>query len=726
MTASSAPSRAPTTAVRQALDLDSAPTTALRGWTLALARLGWLVVTALAVGLLIVSVPLNFEYLRVPCVEADCAFRLTPDGLERLRAHGLSADFYAVGSLTLTLIFAGTCCAIAALLVWRSTERMALFAAFMLVMIGVKFWGTLDVLVAAQPGWFWALVVPDMAGGVAFYTFCFLFPDGRLTPRWTRPLVVLALATVVVTTFQPDWPEALEVAQVFGLLLGGIAAQISRYRSLSDLAQRQQTKWAVFGTTMALGGFVGLLLLLFARPSLQVDPLSSLAWQAAIYSVLLLIPLSLALAILRSRLWDIDGLINRALVYGALTASVVGFYVLVVGYLGAVFHTSGSLAISLLATGLVAVLFQPLRERLQRGVNRLLYGERDDPYAVITRLGQRLEATLAPEAVPPTIVQTVREALKLPYAAIALRDGEGNRIVAASGAPVVELLQIPLIYQTEVVGEMRLAPRAPGEAFGDADRRLLDDLARQAGVAAHAVHLTTELQRARERLVTAREEERRRLRRDLHDGLGPLLGSLTLKLDVADDLLEQDATAARALLHDLKRQTQTAIADIRRLVYALRPPALDELGLVAALREQAGHYEHAGLSITLDAPEQLPPLPAAVEVAAYRIAQEALTNVARHAQARHCAINLALDDEAETLRLEIRDDGRGLAPTRGQGVGLASMRERAEELGGRCEVVALPAGGTRARAWLPCPELARTRMPDHDPGALRSAAAGKE
>jgi signal transduction histidine kinase len=337
-----------------------------------------------------------------------------------------------------------------------------------------------------------------------------------------------------------------------------------------------------------------------------------------------------------------------------------------------------------------------------------MYGERDDPYAVLSRLGQRLEATLAPEYVLSTIIQTIQESLKLPYAAIALRQDDSFAVAAAAGVPVDDALRLPLVYQNETVGQLLLAPRAPGESFSSADRRLLEDLAREAGVAVHAVRLTSDLQcltedlqRSRERLVTAREEERRRLRRELHDGLGPTLASLAQRLDTAGKLVPRDPDAAVVLLDDLKTQVKATIADIRQLVYALRPPALDELGLVSAIREHAAPYDQVdGLHISVESPERLPPLPAAVEVAAYYISLEALTNVARHAQAQSCHIRLWL---ADGLRLEITDDGGGLPKDYHAGVGVTAMRERAMELGGECTIESGPAGGTQVSAWLPLP-----------------------
>src|SRR6266511_1470961 len=381
----------------------------------------------------------------------------------------------------------------------------------------------------------------------------------------------------------------------------------------------------------------------------------------SVWVALTLIVVAAGIAILRHRLYDIDLIINRTLVYGTLSAGVVGMYVLLVGALGALFQSSGNLIIALLATGLAAFLVQPLRTRLQRGVNRLMYGERDDPYAVLSRLSQQLKTTLAPTAVLPSIAEAIAQTLKLPYVALALTHGNRLEIAAAYGRPAGDTVQLPLVYQAEMVGQLLVAPRAPGEAFTSAERRLLEDIALQAGVAAHAVRLTAELQRSRERLVAAREEERRRLRRDLHDGLGPQLASLTLTLAAARELLRHDVDAAERLLQELAIHTQAAIADVRRVVYDLRPPALDDLGLILALREQAAHYPQAGLQITIDTPEQLPPLPAAVEVAAYRIVQEALTNVLRHAYAQNCAVRLTLGD---ALDMQIRDDGVGRSEER--------------------------------------------------------------
>jgi signal transduction histidine kinase len=424
--------------------------------------------------------------------------------------------------------------------------------------------------------------------------------------------------------------------------------------------------------------------------------------------VLLLVPVSIGVAVLRYRLWDIDLIINRTLVYGMLTASIIGLYLLVVVGLGTLFSALGNLLLSLFATGLVAVLVHPLHQRLQRAINRLMFGERDEPYRVLARLGNRLEATLASDGLLPTIVQTVAQALKLPYAAITYKH-QGEDVLAAStgeGCAREALVRVPLVAQAEQVGDLVLAARDPGDSLTPADLRLLHDLAPQIAVAVQAMRLTIELkqltadlQQSRTGLVTAREEERRRLRRDLHDGLGPTLASLTFKIDAARNLLTQDSERADRLLEEVRHQTQETLAQIRRLVYNLRPPALDELGLLSALREQAASYQHRGLQIFIEAPECLPPLPAAVEVAAYRIAREALTNVVRHAEAQQCLLRLCLHESV--LTLEVSDDGKGIPDDHRIGVGWLSMHERAVELGGRCSITRGPSGGTMVQVNFP-------------------------
>src|SRR5215203_3746599 len=572
-----------------------------------------------------------------------------------------------------------------------------------------------------------------------------LFPDGRLLSRRWRVVAWMAVLgaglTGISDAFNPDGLDThpyienpfgvsapigggLTTYELFGilsevgpalLLASSIAALVSLilrlHRAWGD--ERQQLKWFLYATLPASVSF-SIILIIFSRiyfPMLRfLDPYLPFQWfftYINTYAVpvfsLLFVPVFTFIAIVRYHLFDIGVVINRTLVYGSLSACVVGIYVLAVVALGTVFQARRNLAVSLLATGLVAVLFQPLRMRLQRGVNRLMYGERDDPYAVISRLGRRLEATLAPDTVLPTVVETIAQALKLPYAAILLKEGEGFRTAAAYGSPRGEPATLPLVYQREEIGRLVLSPRAPGEGFSDADRSLLEDLARQAEVAVHAVRLTTDLQHSRERLVATREEERRRLRRDLHDGLGAQLVGLNVQAGTLRRLIPHDPDAADELVVELREELRSAITDIRRLVYDLRPPALDDLGLAEALRRLAERYgsEDEQLSVLVEVPEDLPNLPAAVEVAVYRIVQEALTNVARHARAKSCVVRLAVNEE---VGLEIVDDGVGIPAERSAGVGLSSMRERASELGGSCAVQSVPEGGTRVLVRLPLPK----------------------
>jgi signal transduction histidine kinase len=628
----------------------------------------------------------------------------------------------------LDVVFAAVYGTVAAVIFWRKpADRMALFVSFALLTFGTaNFPDTINALATEHSAWWWPVAFLNFLGAASFGFFLYLFPDGRFVPRWTRWVAFAWIAWQLPKYWFPSWassdlnswPGWLAVT-VWAVALGTVVyAQVFRYRRVSNAVQRQQIKWVVFGISAAVMAFLGIAVTLSAfapTPTSSSTVATILVGYALVYAAMLLIPLSIGVAILRQHLWDIDLIINRTLVYGALTASVILLYVLVVGGLGGLVQVRGNLAISLLATGLAAVLFQPLRYRLQRGVNHLMYGERDDPYAVLSRLGSRLESTLAPDAMLPAVAKTVRETLRLPYAEIQLKREDGFETAATAGNPVEKALRLPLVYGGETVGQLVLGPRSGEEEFATAERRLLEDLAHQIGASAHATLMTDEalklsadLQRSRERLVEAREEERRRLRRDLHDGLGPQLSSQALTIDAVRKLMRRDPDAAEGLLLELKADAQAAVTDVRRLVYGLRPPALDDLGLLGALGESAAQYSAKGLHVSVEGSDNLPPLSAAVEVAAYRIAQEALTNVARHAEATTCTVYLAIE-EAGALCVEVRDDGRGVPDSQENssvraGVGLMSMRERATELGGSLVVEPLSGGGTRVRVRLPLPK----------------------
>jgi two-component system NarL family sensor kinase len=545
--------------------------------------------------------------------------------------------------------------------------------------------------------WAW---FPGLALSVTFLLL--LYPDGRLPSRRWRPVAVMAAisiacAPLAASSLALDTRVAAAFAAV-GLVALAIGAPASvasvflRFRR-AEGRERQQLKWFCYG---------GALTMILLLPSLFIDFPGRVVLGLIAVSLL---PVAACVAILKYRLYDIDVVINRSLVYATLTACVVGAYVGVVTLLGRLFDQAG-LGVSLVATGVVAVLFQPLRERLQRAVNHLMYGERDEPYAVISRLGHKLGSSLVSDEVLPSVAETVAQALRLPYVAIELKAGEILAPAASYGEPAGDLLHIPLVYRGETIGQLVVSERAPGEALSMTDRRLLEDLARQTGVAGHAVRLTADLQRSRERLVIAREEERRRLRRDLHDGLGPTLAGVTLEIEAARNVMRRDLVAADALLVKLRTESQAAISDIRRLVYGLRPPALDELGLVEALREQATRFvtdgtegvADVGLRVSIEASSDLRSLPAAVEVAAYRIALEAVTNAARHSGARTCTVRLRLNG---SLALDISDDGRGLPASFHPGVGVTSMRERATELGGTFAIDSAEGRGTRVSARLP-------------------------
>jgi signal transduction histidine kinase len=698
----------------------------LEGRWLLVGRAVWFVVALLVGVYIFLTVPFELARLEEVCGGPGCrAPRLVSADVLELRSLGLSVAVYGWTVVAIKLLFALLSALVGSLIFWRRAENaMALLTALTLVVFAA---GALpppssSALAAQWPGLIWVFPLVAFLASAPGILILYVFPDGRFVPAWTRWVAALLVLLVGGFYLFPTSPLALwlrssGIALTVSCLALAVYAQVYRYRAVSSPTERTQTKWVVYGSVVAAIGYLGMQVLFPLLGAVSVPLL--VAAYALNYGSLVLLPLTIGIAVLRSHLWDIDVIINRTLVYGVLTLWVVGLYIVLVGSMGWVLQSRANLVVSLLATGAVAVFFQSLRERVQRGVNRLLYGQRDEPYAVLSQLGKRLEVALEPESALLTIVDTVAQAFKLPYTAIRLQERAQQVTAASWGAPAGEPLELPLVYQGEPLGVLVVSPRGQRDAWSQADLRLLTDLAHQAGVAAHAVRLTAELrrmtgdlQRSRERLVLAREEERRRLRRDLHDGVGSALAGLNFRAGAMRGLVagHPELAEVEALLAEQRNDIRAAIADIRRLVYDLRPPALDELGLLAALRTRAAQTgteavarpeESEALQVTVEAPDQLSPLPAAVEVAAYRIVQEALTNVARHAHARTCVIHLRVD---EVFELEIVDDGCGIQPGGATGVGLLSMRERAEELGGVCVIEPARPNGTRVLARLPLGE----------------------
>jgi signal transduction histidine kinase len=538
-----------------------------------------------------------------------------------------------------------------------------------------------------------------------------LLPNGRLRSRRWRVVAVAAVAAVAMSVVGgsllpgPTNNGPIPIDNPFGL--AGVAGTVATVVTLAGLVvyvvslvatlvclvlrfrasrgvEHQQLRWVAAGAAVAV-------IVLVPLP-IPVRPPAVL-----VYLAVLCVPASVAVAVLRYRLWDLDRLLSRALVYGLLTAGGIGLYVGVVRLADALLRQQVGLGGSLLATAVVAVAFAPARDRLQRLADRWLYGERHDPVRAVARLGERLRGT--PGAPPGSdglaeLLRGVCEALRLPFASL----HAGQLQVACVGRPGVPSESVALQHGGQPVGALVVGVRSGEQTLGAADRRVLGLLAAPVAVALHAVLLSQELQRSRERLVAAREEERRRLRRDLHDGLGPTLTAVTLKADAARSALTIQPDRTEALLAQLRADAKQAIGDLRRVIYDLRPAALDELGLLGALREQVDRFDRDRVATTLQAPAVLPLLPAAVEVATLRIITEALTNIARHAHARHATITLAVDGQ---LCIEVCDDGAtGAEQAWRPGVGLQSMAERAAEVGGTLQAGPTPTGG-RVQASLP-------------------------
>ena len=378
----------------------------------------------------------------------------------------------------------------------------------------------------------------------------------------------------------------------------------------------------------------------------------------------------------------------------------MSIYMLVVAFAGEWLRIQTDSVSGLTAAGIVAVTFQPLRVRLQKIVNRVMYGERDNPTKVLSQLASRLESEDMPNRILPNLVQTISQLLKVPYVAIWVPVSEERiEVMAEYGEPFDQREMFSLIYHNTAIGYLVVAPRGRHERFTHSELALLTTIAALTATTVRAVQLSDELRQSRQHIISAREEERRRIRRDLHDGLGPQLASQTLGLEAVSQLMTTDPGKAQSLIRSLQGQADEAIQDIRRLVYGLRPPALDELGFVEALKQSISRYETGLLHFRFELSRMPNELPAAIETALFRIVQEAVNNVVRHAGATLCTIRLHAT--AKEILIEIEDDGKGLPENFQPGIGWQTMHERAAELNGETTFSVLPGGGTCIKTKFP-------------------------
>ena len=431
------------------------------------------------------------------------------------------------------------------------------------------------------------------------------------------------------------------------------------------------------------------LALLLTATTLSVVLVLGSPWEWLGNIAFFLIPVAVAIGVLRYRLLGIELVVRRTLVYGALTAVVLGVFVAVTS--GVTALVPDGPAPRVVAASVVAVLLAPARDRLQRGVDRLLYGDRDRPVA---------------RAEPPRSGSGGGHWAAGRGRCRRAEPAPSRRRAACRGRrrPSPGAWSRPRSYRSPSSrGRLRwekllVSPRRGESHLGAADARLLEAIAPLVAMVLHSSALSRDVAVERERVVQATEVERARLRRDLHDGLGPSLTGMGLGLEAIDS--EQLPDRYRAIIARLRAEAGASLEEVRRIIDDLRPGALETGDLLSLLRTRAAHLSATSpVRVTLELPESLPALDSAVEAAALRIADEAITNVLRHAQATECTVTVTLDDE---LRIQVKDNGVGFSGLREGGVGVPSMQARAAALGGTCDLRST-APGSLLEAVLPLP-----------------------
>ena len=581
-------------------------------------------------------------------------------------------------------------------------------------------------------------------GGILVLTYLLLlFPDGRLPSRRWKPvawLAAVALAIAVIPVAVTAWPirgpllanigeeapagasaafKAAYDIQVLGIILTfvlGIASAASlviRLRRASG-DERAQLKWFAYASAFLVAAFIA------------SSPLVDVGGAVLPGIALMMVPAAVGVAMFKYRLYDIDVVINKTIVVAVLAAFVTAVYLAVVVGISHLINTAGepNVLLSVVATAVVALAFQPLRERARRLADRVVYGKRATPYEVLSEFSERMAGSYSTEDVLPRMARILGEGTGATRTEVWLRVGTQLQLAASwpegaepektpLPAPEDELPEfpgadraVPVRHQSELLGALTLTKPA-SEPVNPAEEKLLSDLASQAGLMLRNVRLTAELQArlvdlraSRQRLVAAQDQERRRLERDLHDGAQQQLVALAVKQRLAEGLVRKDPDKAAQMLADLQADTADALDNLRDLARGIYPPLLADRGLPAALE---GHARKVHLPVTIET-DGLGRYPQEVEAAVYFCCLEALQNIAKYADASH--VSVSLSTEAGQLNFTVIDDGKGFDPgSKPPGSGLQGMADRMEALGGMLEVHSEPGTGTTVVGHIPAEAL---------------------
>jgi signal transduction histidine kinase len=557
-----------------------------------------------------------------------------------------------------------------------------------------------------------------------------IFPEGRfLSRRWRTAMTAccaLAAVPVVLSALVPRLtvfagfgnPAGLDEPWVPGaasasiglalpVLFGGAAAATVRFRSRRG-DERQQIKWlllAVIAIALVLA-YYGIILATGTDPNQG----EFAAWsQYVAIASFLAVPISVAFGVLKYRLYDIDVVINKAVVYAVLAVFITGVYLTVVVAAGSLTGYASNPVLSGIAAAVVAIAFQPARRGAQRLANRLVYGERATPYEVLAELGDRLAGEYAADEVLDRIAAAVAGGIGADRVVVWLDSG-GLRPASvwprgAGAAQIADPASVltttedersfPVRHQGETLGAIAVH-KPPSDPLTPADEKLVVDLAAQAGLVLRNARLIEDLRASRRRLVTAQDEERRRLERNIHDGAQQQLVALTVKARLAERMIERDPARARALVTQIGAETTGTLEDLRDLARGIYPPLLADKGLAAALEAQ-GRKAAVPVAVEVDGVGRFDPN---VEANVYFCVLEALNNIAKYAGASRVDVRLRLEDRE--IVFEVNDDGVGFDPAaRGYGTGLRGMADRLEALGGTLEVESAPRAGTKILGRVP-------------------------